>query len=483
MPEPKAGRTHCGLSGWLISQALHQPWLIRLFAALLRRCWLLRQLTQAFGGHADVLEVLGRPGSFSNTSHAPNLTAGPFLIGMDVGPAMVADRRFLAGMMLQQRVAQQVSARQAQQGAAALLRRGPGEFDLINDYLVHVAWAATRAQFADLADALTTPPPADPALTQANQTDLKQTVFRELQVVASHLVVGPVASASVQARAEACADALRHRVWQALITTGRVPAHAVMPDVWSHLWSHQQHPQAASRSSDDVVPASTAAGSACPMHPSITTPDALLRNIVGLLWVSHPVVVQAGALMLRELLARPAVLRRLSARAQALGPDACTDATFRRELSAHVLELLRFRPVFPLLVRDVPRATQVAAGNGRPVTLAAGASVKVLAIGAMFDPAVVQHPSRYWPQRWAGQGLDQAPEPDSLDDTLRRLVFGAGDRACLGRDAALEVLVSALAGLLTLPGLRWQHSPWPASRNIRLDGPLITGFSLSFGRH
>src|SRR4051812_33996698 len=42
-----------------------------------------------------VKKVLTRPQSFSNTSHAPNLVSGDYLIAMDPGPTYAADKALL----------------------------------------------------------------------------------------------------------------------------------------------------------------------------------------------------------------------------------------------------------------------------------------------------------------------------------------------------------------------------------------------------
>ena len=92
---------------------------------------------------------------------------------------------------------------------------------------------------------------------------LQRQYLMEIRYVAGQLLAGSSATLRVQRRAELCADALRARI------------AGVSNDI-QQAWK---------------VPAS---------------PD-LERNAVGLAWISHPVTVQSGALIVQELLERPEV--------------------------------------------------------------------------------------------------------------------------------------------------------------------------------
>ncbi len=63
--------------------------------------------------------------------------------------------------------------------------------------------------------------------------------------------------------------------------------------------------------------------------------DAIKRNAVGLLWVGHPATVQAGALVMQELLSRRAVCQQLTSAAREVAAP-CRDAEFRHRLRGHV---------------------------------------------------------------------------------------------------------------------------------------------------
>jgi hypothetical protein len=59
----------------------------------------------------------------------------------------------------------------------------------------------------------------------------------------------------------------------------------------------------------------------------------------------------------------------------------------------------------------------------------------------------------------------------------RYLMFGMRERACIAQYQVVEILVSALAGLLVLPQLTWADS-WFS--RMKYDGPIISEFRLRF---
>jgi cytochrome P450 len=193
---------------------------------------------------------------------------------------------------------------------------------------------------------------------------------------------------------------------------------------------------------------------------------AVRRNGVGLGWVGHPASVQSCALMMQELFKRPPVYRRLRDRAQSLGDAVWTDPAFRTMLRGHVLELMRFRPTFPMLKRDVPRETTVRAGEHRRVDIPGGRQLTLLSIGAMFDPKAFSKPDLYWPERHV----------DAEDEMIH---FGLGPRPCVGRLHVVEVLISALTGLLLLPPMRYADPWWS---RIGYDGPIVSRMMLGFDK-
>jgi cytochrome P450 len=401
----------------LISAVLHQPGLLRLVGAAHRRWARLTTLTGMVAGRDAVVEAFLRDNSFSNTAHAPKMPAGEFIMGMESCPRHRADREFLDRSLPEPALFGQRSAEEARARIASLRQRDGGRFDLVEDYMVWVAWSGLREGFGSAAAALE----SHTACGSARDSGMLA-FFHDLRHLGAQLIVGTIAPRPVVARAERSGGALRRHVADTL------PA---LRDAWAHAKPHE-----------DV---------------------AVQRNGVGLGWVGHPAMVQCCALMMQELLKRPSVYRRLRERAQALGDAAWTDADFRAMLRAHVLELMRFRPAFPLLMRDVPRETSVRAGENRRIEVPRGQQLKLLAIGAMFDPRAVTQPHRFWPER------PDRPEDDQM------LPFGFGPRRCVGHLHVLEVLVSALTGLLLLPRLRWADPWWT---RIRYDGPIVSRMRL-----
>jgi cytochrome P450 len=366
--------------------------------------------------------VLTRPQSFSNTAHAANLAAGDFLIGMDPGPTYQEDRRLLdARLALLASSLPAAADHEVQRLVQHLGSLGTRKsFDLIDDYLMWVVFRAMHALFGAATDKVVAGPHGNGA-----DPGLQRQYLLEIRYVAGQLLGGSSATLRIQRRAELCADALRARI------------AAVSGDI-EQAWG-------------------------------ITgTPDAILRNAAGLAWVSHPVTVQSGALIVQELLERPGVHRALRAEVERLGPTGIwADAGFRNRVRGHVLELMRFRPIFPVIARDVPRDTEFETGARRNASCSAGGRMAIWSIAALFDSSIVKKSGQFCPARqW---------EPRHED--LRWLMFGYGTRQCPAKDYAVEILTSALMGLLILPELSFTRGEGKA---ITYDGPLISRMRVNF---
>ena len=128
------------------------------------------------------------------------------------------------------------------------------------------------------------------------------------------------------------------------------------------------------------------------------SPD-LERNAVGLAWISHPVTVQSGALIVQELLERPRFTGISGRRPRTSEPRSGRTTISANLVRNHVLELMRFRPIFPLLARDVPRDTEFETGARRNAPCSGGGKMTVLSIAAMFDPDAVPDSERFCPSR------------------------------------------------------------------------------------
>jgi hypothetical protein len=246
---------------------------------------------------------------------------------------------------------------------------------------------------------------------------LKRQYLLEIRYVAGQLLAGGLSTPRFQRRAGACADSLHTRI------------EGVRGDV-AKAW-----------------------------HVSIPSAD-LDRNAIGLAWISHPVTVQSGALVVQELLSRPAIYRDLRELAAATA-DVWTDNDFRKTVRDHVLELMRFRPIFPLLTRDVPRDTEFETGGRKNAQCRAGGKLTILSIAALFDKRAVPDSGRFCPHR------------EWQDQEFRWMMFGYGDRQCPARHYAVEIITAALIGLLTLPRLQ-------LAEPIAYDGPLMSRMRMRF---
>jgi hypothetical protein len=345
--------------------------------------------------------VLKRPNSFSNTAHEPNLVAGDYMIGMDPGPTYADDRA-----LIEERLKTLPIQTDAGHEAKARVVGLKTPFDLIDDYMMWVAFHAIQPVFGSAADEV-----AAGAGGNVNDEGLKRQYLLEIRYVAGQLLAGGLSTPRIQRRAGVCADSLRARI------------EGVRGDVQT-AWNVSLHPA------------------------------DLDRNAIGLAWISHPVTVQSGALVVQELLSRPAIYRSL--REMAAGrADVWTDEEFRKTVYDHVLELMRFRPIFPLLARDVPRDTEFDAGGRKNAQCRAGGKLSIWSISALFDSRAVPDSDRFCPHRkWQ-------------DDEFRWMMFGYGDRQCPARHYAVEIITSALIGLLTLPELE-------LAEPIAYDGPLMS---------
>jgi hypothetical protein len=406
----------------LVSRLVHMPGLLRLVASILRRYPALGQFGPIAARHSAVAAVFRRQTSFSNTAHAPHLVAGAFAIGMESGPRHESERHFLERLLPSVAAFGSTSRDESQRRIAHIRAQPGGTFDLVEDYMVWVAWSALRQGLGMPAAAIEAGPGhADAAATD----DTMKPLFAALRALGAQLIIGAVAPQAVLQRAQRCAAALHGRI---------DPQDAALHRAWA-AFSPPNH-------------------------------AAVLRNAVGLTWVGHPATVQACALVMQELLSRPALYRALRDRVAQSQVE--PDGSLRSCLRDHILELLRFRPVFPLLVRDVPRDTSFSASPVTTCPAKAGSKLTAFALSAMFDAHALHAPQRYCQHRPALHGIDPREQ---------NMVFGYGARACVAKDHVLEILVSALTDLLLLPPLGFAD-PWFA--RIRYDGPVISRMRLTF---
>ena len=168
-----------------MSALVHQPRLLRLIARTVRDLPWLGRSQRIVASRADVVASFERPLAFSSIAHQPNLVAGEFVIGMESGERHTAERLLLARQFPRSEAFERSATQEARARVESLLAGSERTFDLIDDYMVPVAWQAISGAFAG---ALPTLPPGDP-------------MFLKLRYLGAHLIVGPVATEAVPARA------------------------------------------------------------------------------------------------------------------------------------------------------------------------------------------------------------------------------------------------------------------------------------------
>src|SRR5262249_33284282 len=146
-----------------------------------------------------------RPKSFSNTAHEPNLVAGDYMIGMDPGRTYAADRALLEKRLESLDV--KADADGKAKACASRLRGASQPFDLIDDYMMWVAFHAIQPVFGSAAGEV-----AAGAGRDIGDEGLQRQYLLEIRYVAGQLLAGGLSTPRVQRRAGVCADSLRTRI-------------------------------------------------------------------------------------------------------------------------------------------------------------------------------------------------------------------------------------------------------------------------------
>lgn len=396
------------------SAVFHQPLLLRSLARQLRRHPQLASLLGIAVAADDVRTVLADEARFSHAHYPEVMLGGPFLIGLPSGAAHGARRQCLHQLLPTPDQVAEASAAALGVVVQNLVGKAAGagslRFDLIDDYMAPLVWNALRRVY----DAGAEP-----------RAEVDAELVAAARWLGAQLLIGTTGTAATRARALRSA-ALMQQFYE------RGEAGARKDLMLDRRW-----------------------------RAAIPSRQERVRDAVGLAWVGHPSTTQGGALILQELLARPAVHAELATAAQALrAPVQVMPPHHRDRLRDHVLELLRFRPPFPLVGRLVPQTARVPTQPGADagLKLAAGRRTAML-LGALFDPdAHEQDPDSYVPGR-----TFRRPED-------RWLMFGSGPRSCIAAELVVEVLVTALHGLLWLgpPGRLLRRAGRAA-----FEGPVI----------
>ncbi len=398
--------------------AMRRPRLLRAIAATARALddalWAARRLLGIRGfwlpflvvRWEHVTGVLSREADFTSAeSYAPHILTGPFLLGLSVAPTYATDLR-----RLHQAVLRSDLDPAAPGNVGARLRVHLGSIDLGEQF--------------DMVD--------DVAVVGANF------------VVAGYLGVAAHAELPSWLRRLAAYIVVGDNVGEA--------ARRDTLDAAAQLRAYVAHVVAARRRSP--VPADDVLGRLIKATPDDAPGRAWLeRNLAGLLWVSHGVVVQAATLAMDEILRHPDAL------AEGMRAAASGDIARIRGLA---FEALRFNPVFPLLPRTTVRDAVLEDSRGRRHSVKAGTGLLLWAIGAMFDAEAVDDPSRFLGSR----------------GTERSLVFGWGPHRCFGEHLARVEIPEILMRALKERGLRLTRG---RPRGIVYEGPAVRHLQLACG--
>jgi cytochrome P450 len=198
-------------------------------------------------------------------------------------------------------------------------------------------------------------------------------------------------------------------------------------------------------------------------RPAWLDEDWIRRTITGLAAFSSATVARSSIHVVDALLRHPRALRRarsIAHRLQAAEASAEGSAALRLRLLQMIYEALRFRPMLPVLVRSIPRATVIAKDSPRARAVPAGGSVIAAPLAAMYDPDVFERPWRFCSRR-------------PLEDYVH---FGHGPHDCFGRYIADTVMIELIGALMRLPDLRRAA----AGGRIAYEGPAVASLTLTF---
>lgn len=359
---------------------------------------------------ADVREVLGDHDDFTVQLYEPKMTAitGPFILGLDDTPLYRHDHAALRAAIRTEDVPTvgEAMLAAARQRVAA---RVDGQIDV-------VAELADPAIDRVIADYFGTPGPDTPT-----QLRWARSLFQDIFINVGN-------RPAVRDRALADAAQMRPHL-DALIAARKlaIGAGAGVPD---DVLTRLLRMQSGEGGLHDI---------------------AIRHNLIGLIVGWIPTVSKAFALVIEELLNRPAQLQS----AQRAARDG-----HRELVAAHVFEALRFRPQNWALLRTCAADHAVAPGTKRETTIRAGATVVAATESAMFDETAVAAPRQF--------RLDR-PWSDYLH-------FGHGLHTCFGQEIN-RVQLPALATAL-LEGPQIERAPGDAGK-LRWQGPYPSSLRVS----
>lgn len=385
-------------SEWLSRTLQRHPAVLR---ALIRLTEPVRPPGMMFGRAREVRDIFDRTHDFQvGFTIAPKTKTGPFLLSMDEGPRHTREKRALVraiDMPFGRYFAPTAKTESDACARAVALRLQQSEtVDLASEYAERVFIRTLAKYFGLPIDGWKSAHLAVP--------EGERTLARYVRYLGATIGSGSTpAPFGLEELALAIAEDFKSQL------TAAIDAHARLepqPEtVLGYLFDPRPHPAELQVEQD----------------AKYVELDGLTRSIAGLLsaGASFP---KAVANVLHELSQRK-LLEKLVDKANEPG---LTDEAWTAHLEPYVLEALRFRPAFPLLVRYCPRAAALAGHE-----IAAGSTVGFSPLAAMFDPAHIDRPEEFIPGR-----------PDD-----NYLIFGAGPRACIGKRMMLALFPPLLRAL------------------------------------
>lgn len=181
--------------------------------------------------------------------------------------------------------------------------------------------------------------------------------------------------------------------------------------------------------------------------------EGIRNNLVGLLIGAVPTLSKAAALVLEELLRRPAKLDTAQKAARADDDDL---------LAKHCWEALRFNPHQPIIYRRAVRPVTIARSRLRERRIPKGAMVFAATLSAAFDRLTVPSPSEFRTDR-----------PDNL-----YMTWGYGMHNCFGEAINRAVIPAILKPVLKCKTLRYADdassidmagTPFPEHMHLVID--------------
>jgi cytochrome P450 len=368
-----------------------------------------------------VRDVFVRPNDFlMGYLNAPKLKLGPFLLGMDPGPRHAREKAELKRAL--EASVGDMPAIVAEESAIVLNRlaqRGQsGTIDLAADYAEPVFVRSLARCFGLPLDV--------PNNESFDVDDGEKTLALYIRTLGATIGSSHPAPFGLEQLAKDVAPGFRQYLEQAV--SGQQPSDAT---IIGRLLAAKQQPNA-------EFPQNVA---------------DIVRSVGGMLSAGAG-FPKAFANAVHELLAR----------AQMDGLRAAVAAGDEALVKAYVREALRFRPVFPMLVRYCPRATRLPVGGGCPhsVDIAAGSGLPFFPLGAMFDSAEVERPEEFIVGR-----------PDHV-----YFLFGGAPRSCIAEPLIMEFFLPMFAALFrAVPRL----SDAPPGR-FRYDGAGLESYVLAVER-